>query len=102
MENSDTQVGPLLEVFELYMLRDATLADMREPTAVAARAMLDSGISPGMILRIIEGAVDVAETAATALGPGPHARELRSQIGPWLMTELFDPGHGRDDGPLAA
>jgi hypothetical protein len=87
----DSQVGPLVRVFELYMLRDAVLADMREPTIVATRAMLDSGLTPEVILSVLDGAVQLAATETAAAQSADHARELRAHIGPWLMDECFDP-----------
>ena len=98
----DPQVAPLIQVFELYLLRDAVLADMQEPTAIAARAMLDAGLTPEIILSILDSAVDVAASATAGAESGVHARELRAHIGPWLMGECFgqDGGH-RDVPPLA-
>lgn len=99
MPSRDTQLGPLIEVFELYMLRDAALADMREPTAVATRAMLDAGLSPEIILTALEGAVRVAARETLAAQSETHARELRSHIGPWVMGECFGPARGRGEVP---
>ncbi len=96
MQSDDPQVAPLVEVFELYMLRDAALADLREPTVVATRAMLDSGMSPDLILSILDGAVRVAATETAGAHTEQFARELKDQLGPWLMGECFDPAraHG--------
>lgn len=102
MDNSDTQLGPLIEVFELYMLHDADLADMREPITVAAHAMLDAGLSRGMILSVIDGAVQVAAMGARSAEPAVPAQELRNHLGQWLMETMFDPSRIRDDDPQAA
>lgn len=91
MLSDDTQVAPLIEIFELYMLRSASLADLREPTVVATRAMLDSGLTPEMILTVLDGAVKVAADETTGADSADHARELRKNIVPWLMGECFDP-----------
>lgn len=99
----DSQVGPLIQVFELYMLRDAALTDMREPTMVATRAMLDAGLAPEVILTVLDGAVEVATTGTTGtMGAqsADYARELREHIGPWLMGEYFDPDRPGHDVPL--
>lgn len=107
MLTQDMQVGPLIEVFELYMLRDATLADMRKPTTVATRAMLDAGLSPEIILTVLDSAVKVAaaemapDGSADADSTGT-ARELGAQMGLWLMEAFFDPDHAGDGAPLAA
>jgi hypothetical protein len=98
---SDSQVQPLIQVFELFMLRDAALTDMREPTVVATRAMLDAGMSPEMILSVLDGAVQVAAAETFAAESAAHARELRDQIGPWLMRECFDPTRAHGDLPPA-
>ncbi|MFI5239227.1 MAG: hypothetical protein ACHQQP_05405 [Gemmatimonadales bacterium] len=98
----DTQVAPLIEVFELYMMRDAPLSEMREPTAVATRAMLNTGLSPELVLTILHGAVRVA-AAETGRGDAEeHARELRDQMGSWLMEALFDPNRMPEKVTLAA
>jgi hypothetical protein len=102
IDNRDTQVDALIEVFELYMLRDADLADMREPVAVATRAMLDAGLTSGMVLHVIDGAVQVASMAATAVGSGEPTRELRALVGPWVMAAYFDSGRPGGGAPLAA
>ncbi len=99
MLSHDPQVEPLIQVFELYMLRDAVLSDMREPTVVATRAMLNSGLSPEVILRVIDGAVQVAAIETSGAESSDHARELREHIGPWLMGECFDPGRVHGDIP---
>jgi hypothetical protein len=91
MFSDDTQVAPLIEIFELYMLRDATLADLREPTVIATRAMLDAGLAPEMILSVLDGAVQVAADETVSAHTADHARELRENIVPWLMGECFDP-----------
>jgi len=91
MLSQDTQVAPLIEIFELYMLRDASLADLREPTVVATRAMLDSGLTPEMILTILDGAVQVAADETVSASTADHARALRENIVPWLIGECFDP-----------
>jgi len=91
MLSHDSQVAPLIEIFELYMLRDAALADLREPTVVATRAMLDSGLTPDMILSILDGAVKVAADETVSANTADHARALRENIVPWLMGECFDP-----------
>lgn len=98
----DTQVAPLVEVFELYMLRDVALSEMREPTTVATRAMLASGLSPELILTILDGAVRVAETETGGPSSEQHARDLRDQLGTWLMEALFDPNRAPDTETLAA
>lgn len=87
----DPMVAPLIEAFELYMLRDAALADLREPTVVATRAMLDSGLSPEMILSVLKGAVQVAADETVSAHNADHARELGENIVPWLIGECFDP-----------
>jgi hypothetical protein len=96
IQSYDPQVAPLIEVFELYMLRDAALSDMREPTVVAARAMLDAGMSPEIILTVLDGAVRVAATETAASSSAAFVRELSDQIGPWLLGECFNPlsAHG--------
>jgi hypothetical protein len=91
MLSDDTQVAPLIEIFELYMLRDATLADLREPTVLATRAMLDAGLAPEMILSVLDGAVQVAADETVSAHSAEHARELRASIVPWLIDECFDP-----------
>jgi hypothetical protein len=91
MSSDDTQVAPLIEIFELYMLRDATLADLREPTVIATRAMLDAGLAPEMILSVLDGAVQVAADETVSAHTADHARELRENIVPWLIGECFDP-----------
>jgi hypothetical protein len=97
MLSHDPQVEPLIQVFELYMLRDAVLADMREPTVVATRAMLNAGLTPQEILGVLDGAVQVAATG-TAGGPSnSQAVALREHIGAWLMDECFDPAAGHPD-----
>lgn len=101
MLSSDPQVQPLIQVFELYMLRDAALTDMREPTMLAARSMLDAGLSPEMILSVLEGAVRVAATETFGAEPAAHARELHEHIGPWLMGECFDPALAHGEIPPA-
>jgi hypothetical protein len=101
MHGDDPQVAPLIEVFELYMLRDAALADLREPTVVATRAMLDAGMSPEVILSILDGAVRVAATETAGANPEQFARELQDHIGPWLMGECFDPTHAHGATPPA-
>lgn len=101
--SQDSQVGPLIQVFELYMSRDAALTDMREPTMVATRAMLDAGLAPELILTVLDSAVEVAATGSTgAIGAqsADYARELREHIGPWLMGEYFDPDGAGHDVPL--
>lgn len=95
----DPQVAPLIQVFELYMLRDAVLADMQEPTVIATRAMLDAGLTPEIILSILDSAVDLAASETAAAEPEIHARELRAHIGPWLMGECFDSGSARGGPP---
>ena len=101
MQLDDPQVAPLIEVFELYMLRDAALADLQEPTVVATRAMLDAGMSPDVILSILDGAVRVAATETAGANTEQFARELRGQIGPWLMGECFDPTRAHGATPPA-
>lgn len=91
MRSHDTQMVPLIEIFELYMLRDAALADLREPTVVATRAMLDAGLAPEMILSVLDGAVQVAADETVSAHTADHARVLRQNIVPWLMAECFDP-----------
>jgi hypothetical protein len=90
----DTQVEPLIQVFELYMLRDAALTDMREPTVVATRAMLDAGLSPEVILGVLDSAVQVAATEIALPQSGEQAQELRDHIGGWLMRECFELSRG--------
>lgn len=89
--SNDSQVGPLIEVFELYMLRDMSLRDIREPTTIAARAMLASGLSPELILTILDGAIRVAEQESGGGVAAKQAGELRGQMGGWLMDAVFDP-----------
>lgn len=102
MLTQDSQVGPLIEVFEMYMLRDAILDDMREPTTVATRAMLDAGLSPAAILSVLEGAVRVAiRVTLAAHSSDTHASELRAHIGPWVMEECFDPARAHHGAILA-
>ena len=91
MLSHDTQVTPLIEIFELYMLRDASLADLREPIVVATRAMLDSGLTPEMILTVLDGAVQVAADETVSANTADHASALRENIVPWLIGECFDP-----------
>ena len=86
----DPQVEPLIRIFELYLLQTATLEDMREPTTVATRAMLNSGMGPGMILSVLEGAVQVAASGVFAPDTAEKAGLLTEQMGPWLMSECFD------------
>jgi hypothetical protein len=100
-DDRETEVGALIEVFELYMLRDADLADMREPIVVATRAMLEAGLTSGMVLGVIDGAVQLASVAATATGPEEPARELRAQVGAWVMEAAFSSGQ-LGDAHLAA
>jgi hypothetical protein len=90
----DTQVEPLIQVFALYMLRDAALTDMREPTVVATRAMLDAGLSPEVILGVLDSAVRVAATEIAVPQSGEHAQELRDHVGGWLMSEWFELSRG--------
>lgn len=99
MQPNDTQVEPLIQVFELYMLRDATLTDMREPTVVATRAMLDAGLRPEVILGVLDSVVQVAATEIVGPESAEQARELRDHIGHWLMGEYFDPTRARGDIP---
>lgn len=101
MLTQESQVGPLIEVFERYMLRDAILDDMREPTTVATRAMLDAGLSPAVILSVLEGAVRVAVRETLAAHSETHASELRAHIGPWVMDECFDPARARGAIPAS-
>jgi hypothetical protein len=91
MRSHDTQIVPLIEMFELYMLRDAALADLRGPTVAATRAMLDAGLAPEMILSVLDGAVQVAAQETVSANTADHAHELRQNIVPWLMAECFDP-----------
>jgi hypothetical protein len=98
----DPQVAPLIQVFELYMLQDAVLADMQEPTVIATRAMLDAGLTPEIILSILDSAIDVAASGAAGAQADVQARELRAHIGPWLLEECFDPNTARRDVPLLA
>lgn len=98
----DPQVAPLIQVFELYMLQDAVLADMQEPTVVATRAMLDAGLTPEIILSILDGAIDVAASGTAGAQSDIHARELRAHIGRWLMQECFEPHTAHRDVPLLA
>jgi hypothetical protein len=97
MLSRDPQVAPLIEVFELYMMHAAALNDMREPTIIATRAMLDSGLAPEMILTILNGAVQVAATETLGAHADDHATELRDHIGPWLMGECFNPARSEGD-----
>jgi hypothetical protein len=99
MLSQDPQVGPLIQVFELYMLRDAALSDMREPTMIATRAMLDAGMGPDVILSVLDSAVQVAATETAGSDGADHARELRDHIGSWLMGECFDPAHAHGAVP---
>lgn len=90
MISGDPQVEPLIQVFELFLLRDATLEQMREPTSVATRAMLDSGMSPDIVLRILEGALQTAVAEILDPDASVKAEELREQLGPWMLAECFD------------
>ena len=100
--SNDSQVGPLIEVFELYMLRDMLLADIREPTTIATRAMLASGLSPELILTILDGAIGVAEQESGGVIAAVQAGELRGKMGPWLLEAVFDPNAATGRTPLAA
>lgn len=100
--SNDSQVGPLIEVFELYMLRDMLLKDIREPTTIATRAMLTSGLSPELILTILDGAIHVAEQESGGVIAAEQAGELRGQMGGWVMDAVFDPNAATDRTPLAA
>ena len=102
MDNSDTEISALVEVFELYMLRDAKLTDMREPIAVATRSMLDAGMTSGMVLGVIDGAICVASAAAAGARPQEPARELRAVAGPWVMQAYFDPARRGNETALTA
>lgn len=101
IQSDDPQVAPLIEVFELYMLRDAALSDMREPTVVATRAMLDAGMSPEGILNVLSGAVRVAARETAAASSSAFVRELTDHIGPWLLGECFDPSSAHGATPPA-
>ena len=90
MISGDPQVEPLIQVFELYLLRDASLEDMREPTTVATRAMLNAGMSPEIVLSVLDGAVHVAATEVPRPDVQGLAQQLREQLGPWLLEECFD------------
>jgi hypothetical protein len=98
----DPQVAPLIQVFELYMLQDAVLADMQEPTVIATRAMLDAGLTPEIILSILDSAIDVAASGAAGAQADVQARELRAHIGPWLLNKCFHPDTAHRDVPLLA
>jgi len=100
--SNDTQIGPLIEVFELYMLRDMLLADICEPTTIATRAMLASGLSPELILTILDGAIRVAEQASGGVVAAEQAGELRGKMGSWLLNAIFEPNAATDRTPLAA
>ena len=101
MLSSDTQVQPLIQIFELYMLRDAPLTEMREPTMLAARSMLDAGLRPEIILNVLEGAVQGAASSTGGAESAAYVRDLREHIGPWLMGECFDPARAHGDIPPA-
>ncbi|MDQ6737254.1 MAG: hypothetical protein M3Z30_06110 [Gemmatimonadota bacterium] len=90
----DPQVEPLIRIFELYLLQTATLDDMREPTTVATRAMLNTGMSPEMILTVLDGAVQVAAGGVFTPDTGDKATLLADQMGPWLLAECFDANIG--------
>ena len=90
MISGDPQVEPLIQVFELFLLRDATLEQMREPTSVATRAMLDSRMSPDIVLRILEGALQTAVAEIPDPAASAKAEELREQLGPWMLAACFD------------
>ena len=94
MLSGDPQVEPLIRVFELYLLQDATLDDMREPTTVATRAMLNAGMSPEIILSVLQGAVQVAAGEVVGPSTGDKASLLTDQVGPWLLGECFDANMG--------
>lgn len=102
MLSTDSQVRPLIEVFELYMLHDMLIGDIREPATIATRAMLASGLSPELILTILNGAIHVAEQDSGGADAAVQAGELRGQIGGWLMDAVFDPNSASDRTPLAA
>jgi hypothetical protein len=102
MLSSDSQIRPLIEVFELYMLRDMLIGDIREPTTIATRAMLASGLSPELILTILDGAIHVAEQDSGGPSAAVQAAELRGQMGTWLMAAVFDPNTATDRTPMAA
>ncbi len=102
MLSTDSQIGPLIEIFELYMLRDMLLTDIREPTTIATRAMLASGLSPELILTILDGAIHVAVQESGGLSAAVQAGELRGQMGTWLMEAVFDPNSATDRTTLAA
>jgi len=101
MQLADPQVAPLIEVFELYMLRDAPISDLKEPTVVATRAMLQAGMSPDVILSILDGAVRVAASETAGANSELFARELQEHIAPWLMGECFDPAQAHGATPPA-
>jgi hypothetical protein len=89
-DESETEISALIEIFELYMLRDAELADMREPVVVATGVMLDAGVTSGMALGVVEGAICIASKAATAMEPTQSALELRALTGTWVMQAWTD------------
>jgi hypothetical protein len=75
---------------------------MQEPTAIATRAMLHAGLTPEIILSILDGAIDVAASGTAGAQSDIYARELRAHIGPWVMEECFDPDTKRHDVSLLA
>lgn len=99
---SDSQVEPLIQVFGLYLTHEAGLADMREPTMIATRAMRSIAMPSEAILGTLESAVHIAATAREVDPLSERVVALRECIGPWLLDACFDTRDSMGDAPLAS